>query len=309
MIRFLLKVLFFLIILTIFIVGLSVFSSKLVERQGFTNDTTDKSNLLFMDSREDFDLMFMGISHARNFSRHNNHQLVSSILRKRIINIGLGNATCGTNDQLFYLEHFYNNENSVDTIIYILSPPLMFSNHLNQASNTFFYEPIKLAFIINYMLFDLGENKLERLLHYIKSKFSPYWLQHTPKKELHKVEYLDSLNMKKVQTGHDIAYRNGKDLNILERNCMIIQKTIEVAHNNNSAILFVIPPALFGKWNGHELIIEFAEKMKKNYNINYYDFSETMIESRHYYDHHHLNSVGVKVFTEEMLLPILSTKI
>lgn len=70
--------------------------SNKVERKGFSNHETE-SNLFFINDNENFDLLLLGISHARNFSRHKNHQRVEKILDKKFINLGQGGAKAKLN--------------------------------------------------------------------------------------------------------------------------------------------------------------------------------------------------------------------
>ena len=75
------KSLVFIAILLLTIVFLLECSSFIVKRRGFLNYQTE-SNLLFFKTQTDYDVLFIGISHARNFSRHKNHIQVEKILNK-----------------------------------------------------------------------------------------------------------------------------------------------------------------------------------------------------------------------------------
>jgi hypothetical protein len=101
-----------------------------------------------------------------------------------------------------------------------------------------------------------------------------------------------------------MAYLEGENLEIFKKNCNQVEKTINDAKAKNSNIVFIIPPALFGKWKGHNETIDFCKRMEKKYNTSYFDFSESVLEPGYYYDHHHLNSDGVSYFTEKYIAPI-----
>lgn len=286
---------------TIFVVlvfTLAFSTSIIVKNRDFKNYETE-SNLLIFNENEDYDIMIMGISHARNLSRHKNHLRIEKILDLKIVNIGQGEGKCGVNEQMFYLKYFYETMNFTDTIIYVLSPPLLWNQNLNQASNTFVKEPFKFDFFFKYFNFKT-ENKWQRLLFYIKSKLSSSWLFNTPY-SLDKNEVkLIALDPLEIEKGTKLAY-NGTSLQIFMQNCAVVENTIKLAHKYNSEIIFIILPTLFGKWQGHPETIDFLKKMSIKHKIKYYDYSETVTGLEYYYDHHHFNSDGIVHFVENYL--------
>jgi len=277
-----------------------VFStSHWVTRNYFNNDETE-SNTLVIKNNQNYDLAFLGISHARNFSRYQNHQMIENILNKKILNLGQGASSCGPNEQLFYLSYSYSKNIKIDTIIYVLSPPLLYSNELNIASSTFDLESFEWNFLFQY-LFHPSENKTERLFHYIKSKLNPDWIFHVPFKKSSNTRELKGLDSLKVKEGFKLAYPNGLQGGTFLKSSKVIETTIQLAKTNNSTLIFIIPPALFGKWQGHDETYNFCQKMNQIYGCECYDFSESMLEANYYYDHHHLNSQGVEYFVENYL--------
>ena len=172
--KFITRIVFFLTVFFTFIIFLAKTTSIIVKNRQFENYETE-SNLLIYKNSSSYNFMFMGISHARNFSRHKNHLRVENILDKSFINIGQGNGACSVNEQLYYLEYFYKKNNSVNTIVYILSPPILFSETLPQAANTFDREAFEFDFLFNYLTFKT-ENKYERLWSYIRTKTQYKWL-------------------------------------------------------------------------------------------------------------------------------------
>jgi hypothetical protein len=301
--KIILKSILFTFIMLSIILSYSYIISIIITNRNFQNHETE-SNLIIIKENEKFDLAFMGISHARNFSRHKNHLRIENILKKHIINFGQGRGACSVNEQFFYLDYFYKKGNSVNTIFYILTPPMLFSETLSKASNTFIEEPFKFDFFIRYLFFKNSENKGQRLFYYVRSKFTPYWLKYKPyslERMSDKLEKIDSI---KVIKGMKSAYTSD-DWLYFEENCKTIERNIILANANSSKIVFIIPPALFGKWLGHEKVCEFANRMVLKYDVKFFDYSETVLEPKYYYDHHHLNTNGVVYFTEKYLKPIL----
>ena len=301
--KFILKTIFFLTVFLVAILLLAKTTSITVKSRQFKNYETE-SNLLIFKENKGYDLMFMGISHARNFSRHRNHLRVEKILNKNFINIGQGGGACGVNEQFFYLKYFYTKRNAVNTIIYILSPPMMFSKTLPQAANTFDNEPMEFGFLFNYFFFKT-ENKYERLWSYIKGKTTRTWLINKPNSLNSKNESLVKINMDEVIKGFEFTYKNGLNENIYNNSCETLENTIKLAIKNHSKIILIIPPALFGKWPRHKKTVDFANKMQNKYNVDFYDYSESVLKPEYYYDHHHLNTKGIVFFTTNYLKPIL----
>lgn len=281
-------------------------SSHIVESRDFKNYETE-SNTLIIKSDEKYDVVFIGISHARNFSRHKNHLKIENILNKNIINLGQGSGACGVNEQFFYLKYFYSCNSSSETLIYILSPPLLFSETLPIASNTFNTEIFNINFLLSYLSFD-SENKSQRINEYIKTKFQPYWLLHKPYSLECKIDSLKEIDSIVVKQGLNYTYKEGLNMERFNKSCETIIKTIDLAIENSADVILIIPPAVFGKWNGHYQTCEFGKSMEKEFpdKVRFYDLSETVLEPTYYYDHHHLNTKGVVYFTENYLKKILS---
>jgi hypothetical protein len=286
-------------------------TSSIVKSRNFKIYETE-SNTLVIKDHEHFDLGFMGISHARNFSRHKNHIRVENILHKKIMNLGQGGGACGVNEQLFYLKYFYAEHNSVDTMIYVLTPVLFYSNTLATASNTFDEECFSLKFFFNYLFFD-SENKIQRINQYVRTKLTGKWIYNSPTAKEVIADSVMAISIAKydsaeVRKGMQVAYPDGLDRKRFLKSCFAVEETIKLAKENNTYILFIIPPALFGKWPGHDNVASFAVKMREKYKVGYYDFSETMKDPSDYYEHHHLNTKGVVYFTQHYLKELLENK-
>jgi len=293
---------YFLFFVFLILIGAQLTSIP-VKKRNFKNFETE-SNLLMLKENKKYDFLFMGISHARNFSRHKNHLRLDTILDMSFINIAQGGGLCGVNEQYFYLKYFYQNRNKTNQVVYILSPPMLFHEGLPLASKTFDFEPFEFDFFFKYLFFNT-RNKNQRLYSYVNSKYTLEWINHQPKSFTKKQTCLTKLDSAKVTDGLNSTYKKVLAEWQLARSSIIIDQTIRLINNNNSSCILIIPPALFGKWNGHNETLEFAKKMKKKYGVKVFDYSESILDPQYYYDHHHLNSDGVKFFSSKYLLPIL----
>lgn len=305
---FLKKIVIFLILFTIVVIGALKVSSVIVYKRGFLNYQTE-SNLLVFQNNTHYDLLLMGISHARNFSRHKNHLRVEKILGQKIINIGQGGGACGVNEQLFYLDYFYFRNNKSKRVVYILSPPLFFSESLPIASNTFDFETFEFNFLTRYLTFP-SENKAERILSYLQNKNSKEWLNYYPNSLERKAGELSKIDSTAIEEGQDLAYQNSSESNMIRfrKSALRIEETIKLARKHHSEVILIIPPTLFGKWRGHEKVVRFGLKMANKSGVQFYDLSESVLIPNYYYDHHHLNTKGIEYFTEKFLRPIFSNK-
>lgn len=275
--------------------------SDYVNKKGFKNSQTE-SNTLIIRENEAYNVLFLGISHARNFSRNGNHERVEKILNNKIINLGQGGGKCSINEQLFYLDYFYSKGNKTDKVCIVLSPPMLSSTTLPFASTTFENEAFDISFFTKYLFFD-AENKSERLLNYTQSKFSKNWLSKKPIQSKRNDKFLNEIDSAKIDEGFKLAYGSGVNMKQFEKSCSQVLEIIKLAQKNNSKVYFFIPPALFGKWPGHYQSIKFLKENIMEYNFKYADFSEVILDPKMYYDHHHLNSNGVNFFSNNFLVP------
>jgi hypothetical protein len=297
-----------LILFTVFsiltIVILIFLSNEFVKRNTFNNWETE-SNLLVIKNNQQYDALFMGISHARNLSRHKNHLRIEAITGKKIINIGRGGYYSGLLNQYLYLKYFYAMGNTAHDVIIILTPVLMYSYVYDDASNIFEDEPISFTFIRCY-LSEKNDYTTRQLFYYMIDKLSPQWILTVPTTLEKKTESLDSLDRAKVESGMRSAYLNGMENKVFENRKALIYKILEECKRNTSRVIFIIPPALFGKWKGHETVVSFLEQLhNQDPAIAWYDCSESVLNPKLYYDHHHLNSAGVVYFTEKYLKDIM----
>lgn len=302
--QFLVQVIGFpLLFVALFIAGLHL-STLLVKSRDFRISETD-SNTLVMGKNTHYDIIFSGASHARVLSRDGNHYRMENILDMSIANIGQGAATCGVQEQYFYLKYFYDENNTAEKLVYLLSPGLLFSEMLPIASNTFNEECFSYRFLFRYMRFEFSENKRQRIFEYIRSKYSSDWLFLKPKRNEAMKKVLEEVAPNAAIEGASHYYSVDKSMDRFEISSRLIEDEVQYVENKGSEVVFILPPAVFGKWPGHEITLEFAYEMRDKYGIEVYDFSESIMDKKFYYDHHHLNSAGVAFFAENYLSPAL----
>ena len=302
--KFIFKITFFTFAIIILFFVLIFITSKIVKNRGFNNSQTE-SVLLVMKPKTHYDLMFIGNSHARNFSRHNNHERVEKILNKKIFNIGKSGGLCGNNEYLFYMNYCFSKNITADTIIHNIFSQMLYDNFTNKASNTFNDEPFSLNFLVHYVNYPYAQNRWQRLFYYLRSKISKKWLKTQPFSIKERNDSLLFIDSAAIEKGFKRAYKDGFDTVVFIRNAKITEELIKTAQKNGSTIIFITTPTLFGDWPHHEDIVDFMGDMNKKYGVKYYDFASCVKNPHLFYDHHHLNTKGIVYFTEKYLKPAL----
>lgn len=267
-------------------------SSWWISRQDFQQSNTE-SNLFIIENNRHYDYLIMGNSHARNFSRHGNHERVSKIWQKDVLNIGQGLGICGTNDQLLYLKYTLEKNITFNKLIYPISPPYLYGAHLNHSTKTFFREPFRFDFLQSAVKHPAPE-KIGRLHHYLRSKLRPLWFSFHPENSQYKEEALVQINSSLYQDGFALAYPFGRRERDFQECVAQLEETIFMAEEQGANVLLLTTPALFGHWPGQERVARYCDSLVHvNPKVTYLDLSRALQDPSLFYDHHHLNSKGI----------------
>jgi hypothetical protein len=277
-----------LLFITIMIMVSNAFIS---DRKQLNNET--RANLPIIPQNTKFNHCILGISHGRSLSDGPHHQLFESKFGKTI-NLSVGNSLSGLKNQRLYLEYFFSKNNLADTMMIILSPTLLFNDAIDESSIAFYKEPIELDFI-KAIYHHNTKNKYQQIFHYLKSKLSHVWMNPIYMNNEPETGKLDSINWKEVASGFKLAYpKNSKFDNKICR--QDLTQLIELGKNKGMKIIIIIPPALFGKWPGHQIVMDYLKATSPT--LQLFDASETILEPKYYRDHHHLNTDGIKQFLD-----------
>ena len=309
MVRFLIKIALLLVLVSGIIYAVTRFTSKKAENREYHNFNTEE-NVIITPKNQHFDFVMLGLSHARNFSRHMNHGRVEKILDSRFINFGKGGGKGNIANQYIYLKYFLSKGNSADQVFYALSMPMFFAERLDENAFTYQYEKLDPLFFY-HILIGPDINKGEKLYTYVRSKFDKRWREkYGPWSEKKREAVLEKFDTTKIIHGFKLAYVNGLEFDTFEKNKKLMKKTIELAQKHNMDMTFIITPSTFGEWPGHEHVMEFMKELEKTYNVKTYDFTGVYLhQTKYFYDHHHLNSDGVVKFTKEYLKPLFKDKL
>jgi hypothetical protein len=281
-------------------VGALLFT-KYVERNHFQNWETE-SNLLMEQSNSSKDMLLLGISHARNFSRHHNHERVEGFMQRSMINLGEGEGRGGVLNQYLHLKYFYSQGGETKQVVYFLTPVLLYEHYLDINPLVYEHEPLRPSFFwLNVR--EGSEDRVEQLFYYVRTKYSVDWRRTVPYAKAAMLDSLIALDSDAIKLGMKEAYVEELNNKTFKQDAAIVEQTVALANAHHSKVLLVIPPALFGRWPGHEATVELMKTLSSKYHCRYLDCSNSVKDPHLYYDHHHLNSRGVEWFVKHVWLP------
>lgn len=101
----------------------------------------------------------------------------------------------------------------------------------------------------------------------------------------------------------DSIWENAKTIPVvIDSNIVLSYKqTINNLVKNNKKVIITIPPMYMPKGQKIVDITEFRNTLKSlanNISVFYFDFSESMINKKYFYNAHHLNALGATVFSK-----------
>ncbi len=258
----------------------------------YTNAETE-ANVPILEQKTHYDVLMLGISHARIFSRHRNHERFEARTGKTMINLSQGGGYGGLDNQLLHLKYFKHKGNTADELMLVLSPMLMFNRKTDRTSVAFGREPFDPEFF-QFVMEHGVENKHVQLAYYLRSKIYWEWIITQPfsldRMDKH-IDGLDSAAMKRTMPS---AYPYGLDSTQFEDRKRVAEAIFSEASDQKMKITVVMPAALFGKWPGHDETITWLQSIQATYNLDILDLSERWVMRKDlFYDHHHLNTDGV----------------
>ncbi len=272
--------------------GLLAFSFALTSDRPFENWETE-ANLPVLTENKHFDVLMMGISHARIFSRDHNHERVERTLDRSMINLAQGGGFAGLENQLMHLNYFVEKGNSAEHLVLVLSPMLMFNRNMDRTKAAFEREPFKADFFA-YVAVHGVENRWSQLAYYTRSKLFWNWIITKPSayERMDKViAGLDSAAMARTMPS---AYPAGLSEEVFARQAAVLEEILETAQGHGMKVTLMMPVALFGRWPGHERVTVLLDSLQPRHGFEILDLSEAYFDNRLYYDHHHLNTDGVE---------------
>jgi len=269
-------------------------------RLTYTNAETE-ANLPILTHDTHHDVLMMGISHARIFSRHRNHERFEDKTGKSMINLSQGGGFGGLDNQLLHLKYFLEQGNTANELVIVLSPMLMFNNSTDLTRVAFEREPFDPNFF-GFVAENGVENRYQQLGYYLRSKLFWTWITTKPtslERMDKRIDGLDSAAMARTMPG---AYPYGLDSAQFADRSAVTENIFMVAQQNGMKITVMMPASLFGKWPGHDETMDWLDQKKDTYDLRIIDLSDRWeMQTEYFYDHHHLNTDGVMKAIEALI--------
>jgi hypothetical protein len=253
-----------------------------------------------------YDLAVMGTSHGKTLSRAGNHRLVEAELGKTFFNLSKGNGTGVLPGRLF-LEYFYDRGNRADRLVYFIDAWAMASPKWNEKSFYLADEPVTLDILGRL---SRGGISHEVLINYYKTKFSfNGWFNTKPDAESGgRDDVIKNYGPDVVSNYIKTLYMDGFEEKTFERYAQEVARTIELAQTHGTQVIFVLYPTLLGDEPGLPALRRRLALFERRYGTPFYDFSTAIPELKYYYNAHHLNTSGVRLFVRKFLKPALDGK-
>lgn len=265
-----------------------------------------ESNIFSIQPGVHYDVVLLGTSRGRVFSRDGNQRVVEEVLGKRVANLSKGGGG-GLMPAEVHLRHFFVNGGRAGQVVYLMDPWVFFAP-INNEENAFFLrdEPFELDIFLHL----LGEG-------YPLKRLSAY-LQMIPDRDWHKVSrygepgmafrtlrQIDKDKQEKAREYYRKSYRGGD----FDRYFSYLGKIHDLAAEHGGSLTLIMLPILMDDFPGAEQVDnalrEFVHGRK---DVSYFNLIGSMQDRRFFYDHMHFNRAGIEAFTRSVLRPALEGK-
>jgi hypothetical protein len=270
------------------------------------NNWETESNLLVMDDNERYDVLLLGTSRGRVFSRDGNHLLLEKMLAKKVINLSKGGGG-GLMPAELHLAHFFSRGNRAAHIIYLVDVWVFFSA-INNENNSFFLrdEPFELSIL--WKLIQDGY-PLKRIFSYLQMIAVNDWQDISryaaPGLTERTLNYIDKDKLEKARAHYQKRYTQKN----FEKYSQVIERLNEMAKAHNSRITYIMLPILIPGFPGVDQVETKLKAVAAQHpHVSFYNLVNAMQDRKYFYDHMHFNKTGIVYFARKYLLPVLHEK-
>lgn len=266
------------------------------------SNSQTEANLPVIGKREYYDAVFLGTSHARIFSRFENHARVEKVLGKKFINLGQGYERGGVKSQQTYLNYFYERGNFATTLVYFVDPFIFYRRNLDENVSIYVNEPYRHDF--NNLLKDVETNN--EIVEFYETKAGK-GIQPTKYPEFEKKYQGDISSITPEAIDDRIAhlYQDPYNKEQFDKTLSILLQTIEIARGHGMRVVVIIPTTQIPAQPRDSYVLDALRAEAKKRLFTFYDFSHVITDPSLYYDTDHLNTPGILYFTKKHLKPIL----
>ncbi|MBP7967057.1 hypothetical protein KAZ66_02175 [Candidatus Woesebacteria bacterium] len=266
------------------------------------SNSQTEANLPVIGKREYYDAVFLGTSHARIFSRFENHARVEKVLGKKIINLGQGYERGGAKSQQTYLNYFYERGNFATTLVYFVDPFIFYRRNLDENVSIYVNEPYRHDF--SNILKDVETNK--EIVAFYETKTAK-GIRPTRYPEFEKKYQGNVSNITPESINERIAYLYKDQYNKeqFDKTFRTLMETIEIARGRGMKVIVIIPTTQLPTQPQDKYVLDALRAEAKKGLFAFYDFSHVITDPSLFYDTDHLNTPGIMYFTQKHLKPLL----
>jgi hypothetical protein len=281
-------------------------TTEYIKRHKLNNWNTE-SNGLIMPCNSTVDLVILGTSRARTFSRFANHERTEKILHRKVLNIARGGGA-GVVPMAMELKWFYDRHNHAKTILYFIDPWVLYShtwNEHNYIANPCFFKEEPFSFDYAFRVYaNSGELGLTK---YLRAKLKSEWLSYAPLTETYDNSRLYGPTAEGAAKRISCLYDEKLQEANFTRYSKKLSEIVALAEADNARLIFALPPTLLNE-PGQERLTNFLRDLQKTHRVEFHDFSKSITDPQFFADYDHLNTKGIVKILNEQILPSLHSK-
>lgn len=284
-------------------------AKKSIENSSYLNEVVlnnweTEANLPVIQKNKHYDFVLLGSSHARIFSRYNNHLRVENLLNKKFINLSQGAEKGGVVSQQTYLRYFYQRGNTTKTLIYFVDPFMFYNSQLDDNSSLYKNEPFRLDFYYQLLM---NQPKNSNIIEaYAAKRLDDQEATTYPQYLASSMETKTTLpSQSTIDSRVQFLYQDSYDEKKFNETVAVLMETVNIAREKNNRVVLIIPSTLFPKQIYDNYVFDSISKASRNGEFEYYNYSSAINDLDLYHDVDHLNTNGVLTFTKIFLEPIL----
>lgn len=265
-----------------------------------------ESNIFSIQPGIHYDVVLLGTSRGRVFSRDGNQRVVEEILGKSVANLSKGGGG-GLMPAELHVHHFFSRGGSTERIIYLLDPWVFFAP-INNENNAFFLrdEPFELDIFLHLIREGYPLQRLSAYLQMIPghdwNRISRYG---EPGMAFRTLREIDTDKQERAREYYRKSYGGGD----FDKYVGYLGKIHELAQKHGCSLTLIMLPILMDDFPGAEkadtAMREFVQGRK---DVSYYNLIGSMQDRLFFYDHMHFNRAGIEAFSRAVLRPVVAGK-
>jgi hypothetical protein len=271
--------------------GLGVYLVSLYNQSFIFEQNLSESNAAITPINTHFKYVLMGTSQSRTFTRENNYVTSDSVIgRGGYLNLSQGGGG-GIIPSLVSMNYFFDRGNSVDQVIYFVTPRVFFTRYSNENHKMFHAEPFQLDLF--YEIFSAPYIPWKTKKQYLCQLKNFNWQEENHWGRKRSDSALDVFDMAAEEKGKKVLAKYLTETpGNFDRYMRLNDELVSLLKRHGARIKYVFLPDPMDEVPG-------LAKVKKGLldrGYTVFDHSKDMLEPSLFSDHLHLNAKGVRSF-------------